>query len=85
MRKILFVGLMAMIIAIGQVMAQDRTLSDTGKDEAGRTAPGINILLKGTNRGTNPVATTSFKLSVSASGIVVISSVDHETKEAAFS
>jgi hypothetical protein len=38
-----------------------------------------------TNRGTNSDATGSFKLSVSASGTLVISSVGYETKKVAFS
>jgi hypothetical protein len=43
MRKILFVSLLAVIIGIGQLMAQDRILSGTIKDETGQPLPSVNV------------------------------------------
>ncbi len=84
MRKALFLSLLSCFIGIGQLIAQDRTLSGTIKDETGQALPGVNVLLKGTNRGTNSDGDGAFKLSVPSAGTLVISSVGFETKEIGF-
>jgi TonB-linked SusC/RagA family outer membrane protein len=81
MRKALFLSLLSALVGIGQLIAQDRTLSGTIKDETGQALPGVNVLLKGTNRGTNSDGEGAFKLSVPASGTLVFSSVGYLTKE----
>ncbi|RDB07954.1 SusC/RagA family TonB-linked outer membrane protein [Runella aurantiaca] len=81
MRKALFMSLLSALVGIGQLIAQDRTLSGTIKDETGQALPGVNVLLKGTNRGTNSDGEGAFKLSVPASGTLVFSSVGYLTKE----
>ncbi|NBB20408.1 SusC/RagA family TonB-linked outer membrane protein [Runella sp. CRIBMP] len=81
MRKTLLVSLLSFFVGIGQLIAQDRTLSGTIKDETGQALPGVNVLLKGTNRGTNSDGEGAFKLSVPASGTLVFSSVGYLTKE----
>lgn len=84
MRKILFANLVVILIATGNLMAQDSALSGAVKDENGQGLPGVNILLKGTNRGTNSDDDGVFKLSVPASGTFMLSSVGYKTKEVAF-
>ncbi len=81
MRKALLLSLISFCIGIGQLIAQDRTLSGTIKDETGQPLPGVNVLLKGTNRGTNSDGEGAFKLAVPASGTLVFSSVGFLTKE----
>lgn len=77
MRKALLLSLLSFFVGIGQLIAQDRTLSGTIKDETGQLLPGVNVLLKGTNRGTNSDNDGAFKLSVPGSGIFVVSSVGY--------
>lgn len=84
MRKALLFSLLSVFIGIGQLIAQDRTLSGTIKDENGQLLPGVNILLKGTNRGITSDGDGAFKLSVPSAGTLVISSVGFEIKEVAF-
>lgn len=84
MRKILFVKLAAILIATGNLMAQDRALSRTFNDENGQRLPSMNILLKGTNRGTNSDGDGAFKRSVPVSRTLVFSSVGYKTKKVAF-
>lgn len=81
MRKAVLLSLLSALVGIGQLIAQDRTLSGTIKDETGQALPGVNVLLKGTNRGTNSDGEGAFKLSVPASGTLVFSSVGYLTKE----
>lgn len=85
MRKVLLFSLLSVFIGIGQLIAQDRTLSGTIKDENGQLLPGVNVLLKGTNRGITSYGDGTFKLSVPGVGTLAISSVGLETKEVAFS
>lgn len=84
MRKILFANLVVILIATGNLMAQDRALSGAVKVKNGQRLPCVNILLKGTNRGTNSDGDGAFKRSVPVSGTFVFSSVCYETKEVAF-
>ena len=67
MRKILLFSLLSASIGIGQLMAQDRILSGTVKDENGQLLPGVNVLLKGTNRGITSQGDWIFKLSIPGS------------------
>lgn len=84
MRKILFANLVVILIATGNLMAQDRALSGAVKYKKGQKLPIMNILLKGTNRRTNFDGNGVFKLSGPASGTLVSSSVGYKTKEVAF-
>ena len=84
MRKILFANLVVILIATGNLMAQDRALSGAVKVKNGQRLPCVNILLKGTNRGTNSAGDGAFKLLVPVSGTLVFSSVGYETKKVAF-
>lgn len=67
MRKILLFSLLSTSIGIGQLMAQDRILSGTVKAENGQLLPGVNALLKGTNRGITSDGDGAFKLAVPGS------------------
>ena len=84
MRKNLLFSFLSILIGFGQLMAQDRTLTGVVKDENGQTLPGVNVLLKGSNRGTSSDGEGTFKLSVSNAGTLVFSSVGYTTTEVAF-
>ncbi|MEI7583484.1 carboxypeptidase-like regulatory domain-containing protein [Runella sp.] len=77
MRKVLLFSLLSVFIGIGKLMAQDRILSGTVKDENGQLLPGVNVLLKGTNRGITSDGDGAFKLSVPGSGTLMFSSVGY--------
>jgi TonB-linked SusC/RagA family outer membrane protein len=69
-----------------QSFAQDRQVSGQVRDENGTGMPGVNILLQGTNRGTNSNPEGNFSLSVPAgASTLIISSVGYETKQVAVS
>lgn len=81
MKQKLFTLLFFMVMITGGLLAQDRQVSGTIKDENGQIVPGVSVLLKGTNRGTNTDANGLYKLSVPMSGVLIFSSVGFETKE----
>ncbi|WP_228713678.1 SusC/RagA family TonB-linked outer membrane protein [Arundinibacter roseus] len=83
MRLFLLLGL---TFFVTQVFAQDRQISGQVRDENGTGMPGVNILLKGTNRGTNSDGSGNFSIGVPATAsTLVFSSVGYETKEVAVS
>lgn len=84
MRKNLFISFLSVLIGCGQLMAQDRTLTGVVKDENGQALPGVNVLLKGSNRGTSSDGSGTFKLTVPNAGTLIFSSVGYATKEMAF-
>jgi len=84
MRKNLFLCLLSLVVGFGQLSAQDRTLTGTVKDETGQSLPGVNVLLKGSNRGTSTDGDGSFKLNVPSTGTLILSSVGYGTVEVAF-
>lgn len=71
MRKTLLLSLLSFFVGIGQLIAQDRALSGTVKDETGQHLPVVNVLLKGTNRGITSDGNGAFKLSVQDSEIAL--------------
>jgi TonB-dependent starch-binding outer membrane protein SusC len=54
------------------LLAQDRTVSGTVKDEGGLGMPGVNVLLKGTSSGTATDATGQYKLTVAGNDAVLV-------------
>lgn len=71
MRKPLLLSLLSFLAGIGQLTAQDRTLSGSVKDENGQLLPKVNGLLKGTDRGVTSDGDGSFKLSLPSSEIAL--------------
>jgi CarboxypepD_reg-like domain len=54
------------------LLAQERTVSGTVKDEGGLGMPGVNVLLKGTSTGTATDATGQYKLTVAGNDAVLV-------------
>src|SRR5260221_469336 len=85
MRKLLFL-LMAVVLAIGQLRAQQKTITGKVTDENGTAVPNVSVLVKGTTIGTVTRNDGSYSLSVSANAkTLVISSVGKETQEISIS
>ena len=64
------------------VLAQERVVTGTIKDESGNGMPGVNVLVKGTNTGTATDGTGQFKINVSPDfNTLVISFIGYLTKE----
>ena len=75
---------LVILVAIGQLFAQERIVSGKvvdPKDNSG--LPGVNILLKGTSRGTVSDANGEFKVSASNQDVLVFSQIGYETQEIA--
>ena len=85
MRKFLFL-LMAVILAIGQLQAQERTITGKVTDEKGDAVPNASVVIKGTTVGTTTSSDGSFSISVPSNArTLVISSVGLGTTEVALS
>lgn len=61
--------------------AQDRTVSGSVKDENGMSVPGVNVVEKGTTRGTFTDQDGKFNLQVPENAILVFSFVGYISKE----
>lgn len=69
MKRILLISFMLCSALIGEVLAQDRTV--TGKvtsAEDGTELPGVNVLLKGTSKGVTTDVDGNYKISVPSEG-----------------
>ena len=73
------------LVAVGPLMAQDRQLSGTVRDDRGQGLPGVNVQLKGSTRGTTTAADGTFRLNVGGSGTLVFSSIGFTSQESNFS
>lgn len=74
--------LLVMLLTVGLVRGQDRQVSGTLLDEQGQPMPGVNVVIKGTTRGTSSDATGEFRLSVpSGNTTLTISSVGYLSQE----
>lgn len=60
----------------------DRVISGSVTDERGLGLPGVNIIIKGTNRGTTANADGNFRLNVPEGNTLVFSLVGYITREA---
>jgi Ca-activated chloride channel family protein len=83
MKKSLWILLALVFVSYGFGVNTDRTI--TGKvtsSEEGSAIPGVNVLLKGTSRGTATAADGSYSIKVPASGsTLVFSFIGYVTKE----
>ncbi len=81
MKKRLLLVLVLLFSTVVSLIAQDRTISGTITGEGSMPLPGVNISIKGTQRGTTTGADGSYKISVSPSNTLVVSSVGYSTQE----
>jgi TonB-linked SusC/RagA family outer membrane protein len=83
MKRILLLNFLLCFALVGQVLAQDRSV--TGKVtsvEDGSSLPGVNVMLKGTGKGTTTDIDGNFKLSVpNEGGTLVFSFIGLATEE----
>ncbi|SEI55690.1 TonB-linked outer membrane protein, SusC/RagA family [Dyadobacter koreensis] len=82
MRKILSSLLGCLLLLGTQVYAQDRSLTGKVTAEDGSVLPGVNIAVKGTNRGSTTDAKGEYSLSVSQGSTLVFSFIGFQTQEA---
>ncbi|AYB31933.1 SusC/RagA family TonB-linked outer membrane protein [Chryseolinea soli] len=61
--------------------AQEYTVSGTVKDETGGGLPGVNVILKGTTRGTTSDANGSYTIAVPPEGILIFSFIGYSPEE----
>lgn len=81
MRKFLFM-LMAFILAMGQLHAQQRTITGRVIDEKGEAIPNASVMIKGTSTGTTTSTDGTFSISVPQNArTLVISSVNMAPSE----
>lgn len=74
--------IMAFLLAVGHLWAQQRTITGRVTDDKGAPVPGASIYVKGTNTGTTANADGNFSISVPANAkALVISSVGLGEKE----
>jgi TonB-linked SusC/RagA family outer membrane protein len=85
MRKNLLSWLLTFVVAaifVSQAYAQDRQVTGKVSDENGAGLPGVNVLIKGTTRGTNTDGEGAFSIALPAgNGTLVFSSVGYTNKE----
>ncbi len=82
-----FLALLAALLLLGvalpqAVLAQDRAISGTVKDEAGAELPGVSVVVKGTTRGTTTNGEGKYQLTVPGNNTtLVFSFVGYGSKE----
>ncbi len=82
MIKKLLLSMAVLTGVLGQLQAQDRSLSGRiTAAEDGSPLPGANIAVKGTNQGTTADANGAYRLSVSNGATLVISSIGYVRQE----
>jgi len=70
-----------LISTVASLIAQDRAISGTITGEGSMPLPGVNISIKGTQRGTTTAADGSYKITVSPTSTLLVSSVGYTTQE----
>ncbi|GAA4465752.1 TonB-dependent receptor [Nibrella saemangeumensis] len=64
------------------IQTADEIVSGTVLDESGQAIPGVNVVVKGTNRGTSTDAEGKFRLSVpNAGSVLIFSFLGYESRE----
>src|SRR5664279_3765013 len=83
MRKFLFL-LMAVTLAIGQIQAQQKTITGKVTDEKGDAVPNATVVIKGTTVATTTATDGTFSISVPQNArSLVVTSVSMGTSEIA--
>ena len=81
MKKTLLVSIFLWLVAIIPLQAQDRSITGKVTGEDGMSLPGVTVSIKGTSKGTNTDADGSFKLTVSSTSVLIVSSVGYAPQE----
>jgi TonB-dependent SusC/RagA subfamily outer membrane receptor len=82
MRKTLLSLLGCLLLLCAQVHAQDRAVTGKVSAEDGSVLPGVNISLKGTNRGTSTNAQGEYTITSESGATLVFSFIGFQTQEA---
>ena len=72
--------LFTFLVSILFASAQDKTVTGTVTNSAGKGIEGMNVILKGTRRGTVTRADGSFSIKANT-GVLVISGIGYEQQE----
>ncbi|MFN4145281.1 MAG: carboxypeptidase-like regulatory domain-containing protein [Runella sp.] len=84
MTKNLWLALLLLVGGIGQIWAQERSVSGrVTSGEDGSLLPGVNVVIKGTTRGVNTDLEGNFKINVPDKAVLVFSYVGFTPKEVA--
>lgn len=82
MQKLLLMSCMCLIIAWGDVRAQERTVTGKVSGDDGSPLPGVNVVIKGTATGTVTDINGQYTLGVpSSGGVLVFSFIGFVTQE----
>lgn len=81
MKKKLYLVCMMLCISIIPLLAQNRTLTGTVRDENKQSLPGVSVLVKGTTTGTATDSDGKFSLSVPGNGTLIFSYIGYISKE----
>ena len=83
MRKVVLL-LMAIVLSVSHIWAQERTITGKVTDDKGNPIPGASIIAKGTNLGTSSATDGSFSIKVpSTAKALIVSSIGLGEKEKA--
>jgi hypothetical protein len=78
-----FVLLFLWLACSHAVLAQERVVSGTVKDENGSGMPGVNVLVVGTSNGTVTDATGKYSISVGTGSRLLFSFIGYSSQEVA--
>ncbi|KAA6433967.1 SusC/RagA family TonB-linked outer membrane protein [Dyadobacter flavalbus] len=81
MRKILLSLLGCLLLLSAQIHAQDRAVTGKVSAEDGSVLPGVNISLKGTNRGTTTDSEGTYSINAETGATLVFSFIGFQTQE----
>ena len=81
MKKTLLLSIFLWTIGLATSFAQDKSITGKVVGDDGDGLPGVNITIKGSNRGTSSDAQGAFKLTVGANATLVFSSVGYNSQE----
>lgn len=84
--KTICMAFTAMVLIAGQIqpaIAQDNQVQGTVTDEGGLALPGVNVLVKGTSRGTTTDSNGAYSVEASPADVLVFSFIGYGTQEVA--
>ena len=81
MKKTLLLSMVLWLTAMVPLFAQDRSITGKVTGDDGSSLPGVNIAVKGTNKGTNTDVDGAFKLLVPSNAVLIVSSVGYAPQE----
>lgn len=80
-KYILWLSTLLLIFLSGSVYAQNKSVSGTITDTQGIPMPGVNVIIKGTNRGTSTDFDGKYSINVSQGDVLVFSYIGSKTVE----